>query len=44
MRLADKQGIESVQGEPLKETKPSEKSDGAFAVSQCVFTLPTFTQ
>lgn len=35
--------IESVQSEPLKETKPSEKFEGGFAVSQCYFTLPTFT-
>jgi hypothetical protein len=35
--------IESVQGEPLKETKSSGKSEGGFVVSQCFFTLPTFT-
>jgi hypothetical protein len=35
--------IQSVQSEPLKETKPSGKSEGGFAVSQCYFTLPTFT-
>src|ERR1700730_509313 len=34
--------IESVQGEPLKETKPSGKSEGGFAISQCYFALPTF--
>jgi hypothetical protein len=34
--------IESVQGEPIKETKPSGKSDGGLAVSQCYFALPTF--
>jgi hypothetical protein len=33
--------IESVQGEPTKETKPSGKSGGGFSVSQCYFTLPT---
>ena len=33
--------IESVQGEPTKETKPSGKSGGGFSLSQCYFTLPT---
>jgi hypothetical protein len=33
--------IESVQGEPLKETKSSGSSAGQFAVSQCYFALPT---
>ena len=33
--------IESVQGEPLKETKSSGNSGGQFAVSQCYFALPT---
>ncbi|MGH9969821.1 MAG: hypothetical protein ACREBG_18785 [Pyrinomonadaceae bacterium] len=35
--------IESIQGEPLKETKLSGRSEGGFLVSQCFFTLPTFT-
>lgn len=35
--------IETVQGEPVKETKLSGSSDGGFNVSQCFFTLPTFT-
>ncbi len=35
--------IESVQGEPVKETKLSGASSGGFNVSQCFFTLPTFT-
>lgn len=35
--------IEVIQGEPLKETKLSERSEGGFLVSQCFFTLPTFT-
>ena len=34
--------IESVQGEPIKETKPSGQSDGGLTVSQCYFALPTF--
>jgi len=37
------QDIESVQGEGLKETKLSESSAEGFNVSQCFFTLPTFT-
>jgi hypothetical protein len=35
--------IEAVQGEPLKETKLSGQSTGGFSMSQCFFTLPTFT-
>jgi hypothetical protein len=37
------QDIASVQSEPLKETKLSESSADGFNVSQCFFTLPTFT-
>jgi hypothetical protein len=33
--------IESVQGEPLQETKPGGGAAGYFAVSQCNFILPT---
>lgn len=33
--------IESIQGEPLRDTKASGKSTGGLAVSQCYFTLPT---
>ena len=35
--------IEGVQGEPLKETKLSGQATGGFLMSQCFFTLPTFT-
>ena len=35
--------IASIQGEPVKETKLSARSDGGFSISQCFFTLPTFT-
>jgi hypothetical protein len=35
--------IEAVQGEAVKETKLSGQSDGGFHISQCFFTLPTFT-
>jgi hypothetical protein len=35
--------VETVQGEALKETKLSGQSSGGFNISQCFFTLPTFT-
>ncbi len=35
--------IQFVQGEPVKETKSSGKSDRGVNTSQCFFTLPTFT-
>jgi hypothetical protein len=35
--------VKAVQGEPIKETKLSARSDGGFSISQCFFTLPTFT-
>ena len=35
--------IESVQGEATKETKLSGQSTGGFSISQCFFSLPTFT-
>lgn len=35
--------IEAVQGEGVKETKLTGQSTGGFIVSQCFFTLPTFT-
>ena len=35
--------IEAVQGEALQETKLSGQSTGGFSMSQCFFTLPTFT-
>jgi hypothetical protein len=37
------QEIESIQGEALKLTQLSETSVDGFKVSQCFFTLPTFT-
>jgi len=42
--LLTSQEIQSVQGEALKETKLSDKVDGGLSVSQCFFTLPTFTK
>jgi hypothetical protein len=41
--LLTSQEIRSVQGESLKETKASSKAEGGFSISQCFFTLPTFT-
>jgi hypothetical protein len=35
--------IKTVQGEDLKETKPSGKMIGGFTISQCYFTLPTLS-
>jgi hypothetical protein len=37
------QEIRSVQGELLKEAKASGRAEGGFSISQCFFTLPTFT-
>jgi len=39
--LLNSKEIESVQGEPLQETKPSGSTAGVFAVSQCYFAMPT---
>ena len=36
--------LKSVQGEALKETKASDRADGGFNISQCFYTLPTFTK
>ena len=41
--LLTSEEIEAVQGEPLKETKPSEKSDRGIVLSECFFVLPTFS-
>src|SRR6476620_6371675 len=34
--------IQSIQGEPVKDSKLSGRSDGGFLISQCFFGLPTF--
>ena len=39
--LLTKEEIQAVQGEPFKETKPSQKSSAGLNVSQCYFELPT---
>ena len=36
--------LKAVLGEPLKETKASDRADGGFHVSQCFYALPTFTK
>lgn len=41
--LLSSKEIQAIQGEPLQETKSSARSEGGFGVSQCFFTLPTFT-
>ena len=41
--LLTSKDIESVQGEAVKETKLTGQSQGGFQISQCFFTLPTFT-
>lgn len=41
--LLTSKDIESVQGEAVKETKLTGQTAGGISVSQCFFTLPTFT-
>src|SRR6266446_749684 len=41
--LLNSKEIELVQGEPIREIKLTGQSTGGFSVSQCFFTLPTFT-
>jgi hypothetical protein len=36
--------LQAVLGEPLKETKASERPDGGFHVSQCFYSLPTLAK
>jgi hypothetical protein len=36
--------LKAVLGEPLKETKASDRADGGFNVSQCFYSLPTFSK
>src|SRR2546425_837727 len=36
--------IEAVQGEPVKETKPSEQPGSSFLMSLCFFRTATFTK
>ena len=41
--LLTSQEIQSIQGEALKETKPSGTARSGLNISQCFFSLPTFT-
>jgi hypothetical protein len=41
--LLTSKDLQAVQGEALKETKPSTRADGGFLISQCFYTLPTFS-
>jgi hypothetical protein len=41
--LLNSKEIETVQGEAVKETKLSGQASGGLQISQCFFTLPTFT-
>src|SRR6185503_19070133 len=41
--LLTSQEIQSIQGEGLKETKPSGAAQSGLNISQCFFSLPTFT-
>jgi hypothetical protein len=36
--------IEAVQGEAVRETKSSDRSNGSFAISQCFYSLPTYNK
>lgn len=40
--LLTSRDLQAVQGEALKEAKPSTRSDSGFKISQCFYTLPTF--
>ena len=39
--LLTKEEVQAVQGEPFKDTKPSQKTGAGLVVSQCYFELPT---
>jgi hypothetical protein len=41
--MLDSKEIQAVQGEPVKETKLSGQAGGGLLISQCFFTLPTFS-
>jgi hypothetical protein len=42
--LIEKEEIEAIQGSPIKETKNSARSEGAFRVSQCFYTAAEFSR
>ena len=41
--LISSKEIEAVQGEPVRETKLSGQAGGGLQISQCFYTLPTFS-
>ena len=41
--LLTSEEIAAVQGEPLQERKPAQKSDRGLVISECFLALPTFT-
>ena len=43
-RLLTSAEIEAVQGEPVRETKPSVQPDGGMRMSQCLFRTATFAK
>ncbi len=43
-RLLTSDEIKAVQGEEIKETKTSQRSDASFAIGQCFYTTATFTK
>jgi len=42
--LVSKEDVESVQQTPVKEAKSSQRSDGTFRISQCVYTAAEFSK
>jgi len=42
--LVSKEEVESVQQTPVKDAKSSERSDGTFRISQCVYTAAEFSK
>jgi hypothetical protein len=42
--LITKPEIQEIQGEAVKETKSTDRSNGSFAISQCFYSLPTYNK
>jgi hypothetical protein len=42
--LITKSEIEAVQGEAVKETKSTDRSNAPFTISQCFYSLPTYSK
>jgi hypothetical protein len=42
--LVSKEEVESIQQTPVKDAKSSERSDGTFRISQCVYTASEFSK